>query len=870
MKRKTQSPSEKTRLFPIVLLGILLLILVIVLMGRYEFSLSEEMMQATMDTLRQQSISYNKLMTADRTKSLFRLADCVIELSRHLEDDPHLANDAYLEESADRMSLSGLALLDGQLHLEASGYTRELIRPDWKDTFDDGRFESIALHAQEVYIERIEVDGQYYDVCAVSRRDAPGVLVGYYAQPKKLMQDMEEDLESLLGGLHMERGGNFLITKNGRILASGNSTQARTLGVETDFADALDALPSSDRLHFFFNDGAAYYGARTVCEGYGLYIYYPLSEMFTTTFTGTVLYILLYILFWLVNIELKNRSLREKQRELIVSNSELQKTVDILHSLEGVYFSIFYVDIRRCRYESIILAPWMYRTVAEEGAYTDLLQTFFKTAVLEEYREEMWEKFNIDAIRESLSRDKLDLARNSFYMDYRARRGAEVKWCSIMAIRVDTDSDGAPAHALLVMQDIDEEKSKEQLYQQQIIAEAEAARYANIAKTDFLRRISHDIRTPINGIQGYINMASRYPDDAQKQAMCREKTSLALGYLLDLVNNVLDMSRMESGQIALEDKPFELRALLREANAVIENQAAEQGIRYLVMTDDALPELHLRGSALHIRQILLNLAGNAVKYGRQDGEIRVKTRIVARKGETLIVEFTCADNGIGMSEEFQEHLFEPFTQEANDARSRYRGSGLGLSIVKRLIDAMHGTITFHSRKGIGTTFTVTLPLRIDEHYVEPLIREIPESKERELSGLRALLIEDNELNMEIAQFLLEEHGAQVETAWNGREGVDLFAIRGAGYYDFILMDIMMPVMNGTEATCAIRSLDRSDAQSIPIIAMSANAFADDVQKSLDAGMNAHLSKPVDEHNMIRVIREHVKGDGSAKPGKSTI
>ena len=340
-------------------------------------------------------------------------------------------------------------------------------------------------------------------------------------------------------------------------------------------------------------------------------------------------------------------------------------------------------------------------------------------------------------------------------------------------------------------------------------------------------------------------MAASHPDDPEIQAHCRESANAVLHTLLELVNSVLDMSKLESDEVVLEEKPFDLTELLDEINAVLKPQAASKNIEYEIMRQDGLAVSHLIGSPRYLSQILLNLASNAIKYGRPGGYLRLNTKLISSTGQEAVYEFTCEDNGIGMSGEFQKHLFEPFSQEAQNARTKYEGVGLGLSIVKKLVDALGGTITCRSEKDVGTTFRVRLTFRIDKDYKVP---DHPSEKSDHsvLEGKNVLLAEDNELNMEIAEFLLTDRGAKVTKAWNGEEAVDIFAASETGFFDIIFMDIMMPVKDGLTATREIRSLDREDAKTVPITAMSANAFSDDIQRSLDAGMNAHISKPIDE------------------------
>ena len=384
----------------------------------------------------------------------------------------------------------------------------------------------------------------------------------------------------------------------------------------------------------------------------------------------------------------------------------------------------------------------------------------------------------------------------------------------------------------------------------------EEAQRASLSKTDFLRRMSHDIRTPINGIRGMIEIAEHFTDDLQKQKECRDKVWEASGYLLSLVNNVLDMNKLESGAVVLTEMPFDLPQLLNEVNTVAEMQATEHGLYYDVdMEKQQIAHPYLIGSAPHLKQVLMNLASNAVKYNKENGRVTVWCRELSCDGKTAEFRFACKDTGIGMSKEFQKRAFEPFTQEGRDnARTHYDGTGLGLSIVQALVRQMGGRITFESEEGVGTSFLVTLPFQIDPN-PQPKPKESV-NEPIDLDGVRVLLAEDNDLNMEIATFFIEQHGAKVTTARNGREAVELFANAPQGTFDLILMDIMMPVMSGYEATQTIRGMAREDAKTIPIIAMSANAFQDDIQKSRSVGMNDHLPKPLSTEKLLSAIARH--------------
>ena len=401
-----------------------------------------------------------------------------------------------------------------------------------------------------------------------------------------------------------------------------------------------------------------------------------------------------------------------------------------------------------------------------------------------------------------------------------------------------------------------QEQEKDEKYKTELLIAAKKAEAANEAKTEFLQRMSHDIRTPINGICGMVNMADHYADDMEKQTEYRTKVKEASNLLLELVNDVLDMSKLESGEIVLEEIPFNLSSIYREVFVVIEQVAAEQNIQ-IVWEKKEITHRDLIGSPGYVKRVMMNILSNAMKYNRENGHIYISCiEIPSGQPEMTTMEFVCRDTGIGMAEEFQKHIFEPFAQEHAGSRTRFSGTGLGMPISKKLIEKMGGTITFESAEGIGTTFVIRVPFKID---LDVDIREEQaDVSEKSIKGLHILLAEDNELNMEIAEFVLQNEGADVTKAWDGQEAVELFRNSEPGEFDVILMDIMMPVMNGYETTKMIRSLDREDAKAIPIIAMTANAFTEDRIRAKEAGMDEHVAKPVDVELLIKVIHKLVK------------
>ena len=396
-----------------------------------------------------------------------------------------------------------------------------------------------------------------------------------------------------------------------------------------------------------------------------------------------------------------------------------------------------------------------------------------------------------------------------------------------------------------------QEQEKDEKYKAELLIAAKKAEAANEAKTEFLQRMSHDIRTPINGICGMVNMADHYADDMEKQTEYRTKIKEASNLLLELANDVLDMSRLESGEVVMEEIPFNLSSIFKEVLIVIKQIAAEQNIR-IVWEKKEIIHRELIGSPGHVKRVMMNNQSNAVKYNRANGYIYLSCReIPSEQTEMPTMEFVCRDTGIGMTEEFQKYVFEPFAQEHTGSRTKFAGTGLGMAISKKLVEKMGGTINLESEKGVGTTFVIRVPFRINTDRSGKV--EIEKKSEVSIRGLHILLAEDNELNMEISEFVLRNEGADVTKAWNGQEAVERFRKSRVGEFNVILMDIMMPVKNGYEAARLIRSLDREDAKTIPIIAMTANAFTEDRIRAKEAGMDEHVAKPVDAELLIKVI-----------------
>ena len=526
----------------------------------------------------------------------------------------------------------------------------------------------------------------------------------------------------------------------------------------------------------------------------------------------------------------------------------------ILQTLCRNYFTGMVVDVEKDQYEALYFSPWMEK-YSKQGSFSEFVDEYVRDYVTGDSRKELQNALSICMLRKYLESMRGDNTECSYYMEYESLRYGEPHWCKCKMTPMLGEENEKAQYVLVLFRDITEQKNAELKYEENLKSakeQAEAAQKraekaqkraekareeadrANEAKTNFLRRMSHDIRTPINGIRGLVQMSYYYGNDPEKLQDCRRKVLGATDHLLSLVNDVLDMGKLEAGQFTLKHDPFMLSKVLTEVNMVSETQAESCNVQFISKDIGEIEHDHVIGSPVYLKRIFLNFTSNAIKYNREGGKVYVHGHEVSFDGKTALYEFVCEDTGIGMSKEFQKRAFEPFTQEE-----------------KQLIDLMGGTIEMESTEGIGTKIVFRIPLEVDfEERIEE--KEIDYSKVM-FDGVRVLLAEDNDLNAEIASFMLEHHGMKVTWVKNGKFAVDEMKQR-AEDYDLIFMDIMMPIMDGLKATKKIRKMGCT----IPIIAMTANAFTDDMQKSLEAGMNAHLTKPLKESSIVKAIVKYVK------------
>lgn len=540
-----------------------------------------------------------------------------------------------------------------------------------------------------------------------------------------------------------------------------------------------------------------------------------------------------------------SRKIKKKNQQLEKAVVSEKKHSEIIDSLATIYKATYLVELKTHEYFEIKTNDQLNQIAKESGNTDKKIEEVLHKCVSEEYYDEMQEFYDLEKIKEKLKNQNTI---STIYLDTFG------DWYESRYIVKSRNENGDAEELIYVSRNCSTEKKQELQMQEELKETAKQADSANRAKTEFLQRMSHDIRTPINGIRGMLDIAEYYNDDPTKQEECREKIRDSSNLLLELVNEVLDMGKLESGEIVIESIPFQLDTVIKEIRTVIENQAAERGIQ--INMESNVKHTNLIGSPSHLKRLLMNILSNAVKYNKDNGTIEFTVKELNVIDDQVTLEFVCKDTGIGMSEEFQQHMFEPFTQEHSSARTKINGTGLGMSITKKLTEKMNGSIHIDSMEDVGTTFTVVLPFGINASMpIED--KEMIEEK-NSIDGLNVLLVEDNELNMEISKFVLEESGCEVTCAWNGEEAVQKFEESNENFYDVILMDVMMPIMDGYQATKKIRSLERIDATTVPIVAMTANAFTEDKILARQSGMNEHLSKPLDKQLIIETISRLVK------------
>ncbi len=778
---------------------------------------------------------YDDYQLGNQVDNLQNLQLKAENLCRYLNDIVLSSNDQLAQFEEDQ-SLTGIWILDADLNTEYYADRDQMERSNLlEQILSEDNVANAQQYPQKSYAERIVLDDSSYDYVIIAREDRDGVII-CYEDVTADDEDMSEfSLNSLLSGDSFRNNAIIVITDGKQVLCSNAKEQVGRMMEKCPAVDIEDG-EASDSDHGMFqmtSNGDNWYGKHDIYREYYLYVFYRDSDVFSNRQSVVVMTLALYVFGCLSLIILAQYIKRSKMKRK-------EKEYHLINVIASIYSANLALYPEENIWKPIVMSKRLEKVISHITQADRMLDTFNREQVAPAYQEAFGEFLKLKNLEERLGDRR--------FIGY-TFEDVEGIWYQALLIPQKFEQDDHKQIVMPVIRDVSEQKRKEMTYQEDLRVTAEEAERANAVKTDFLRRMSHDMRTPINGIRGLANVGKNHIHDVDKIEECLDEIMRSSDMLVDLVNNVLNMSKLESGGIQLTEEAFDLQEMLDDVERFVNVQAERKQIS-LQINSAEVEHYHLIGSPLHIRQIFQNIIENAVKFNMDSGSVNVVCREFVSDENTVELEMVCADTGIGMSEEFQKHVFEAFTQEDTSARTTYSGIGLGLAITKKLVNCMNGEVSFESERGIGTVFTVKLPVQIDRAYYQ-----LSEKKDplQVMKGLQILLVEDNELNMEITEYMMTEQGAVVTEAWNGKEAADIYESCESGTFDVILMDIMMPVMNGLEAARCIRASEKEDAQSIPIIALSANAFDDDIAQSLAAGMNMHLAKPLEFQKVIEAI-----------------
>lgn len=876
MKNKKEQDSGTLLLKPNVLLlffmAVLLAFFLMFVYGedRKEIaSIADETINF-MESMCQRYDGYARGQYASTLKGIFDKAEGL----RELTTEKSLENDAFLLKFAKAQSLTGILVTDGNLkavgQADINGNNAFQM---WREFISESNKKDILTNKKKSFSGTTIVKRNSYNVVIVSRQDKDGIILCYADNTAVSTDIYEVSMEKTLTNNTFHKNPKIVITDGRNIIATNIEVlDGKSLVVEAPITDTNgDRWKDGSLIHLQW-EGESWYGKRQVYENYIIYVFYPGSEVFTNMLPVVTTAIAIYALLCLL-VEVFRYNVDKKHFE------EERKQLNTIKAVSTLYIATSVLHLSERTFEGISVPERSQKILDETDDADKVGRLLAKRIIMPEHRKAYIEFLDFDTIPERI-KGKVSLS--DMFMD------VDGVWFATYLVPMEYDASGNVTEVLFLSRNINDYKQNEEQYKEELRRIAREAELASAAKTSFLQRMSHDIRTPINGIKGMAAIAGKSLDKPERAKECIDKITVSANYLYALLDDILRMSKLETGEIFFEEKAFDMREVLEETNAFITERAREKQIDFSCDIEEIV-HTHVIGSPLHFRQVIQNVMSNAVKFNRVGGQIKVTGREMEESEGKAEYEFVCTDTGIGISPEFQERIFDLFAQEGDSARTDYEGSGLGLPIAKELLEKRGGKITFQSEKGIGSTFIINVPLKVNEEFREKdekayaenkaqnlglaqlktkeLENEESETKESEMNrlpkdaenaiqGVHILLVEDNTINMEIAKCLLEEKEAVITEAHNGKEAVDIFSSAEEYAFDVILMDIMMPEMNGLEATKMIRSMKRADAADIPIFAMTANAFMEDIRKCQEAGMNEHFAKPLDMKKMVRTIYKY--------------
>lgn len=789
----------------------------------------------------------------DRVKSLVRLLDKSEELSRVL-DAEHNFTAQDMDNYAKQQRLTGVLVLDEKLNVSIQTTQDYDAMSLWKKLIDSKYVRDILESPSKTYMTRLRNEGNIYDFAAVARQDASGVLITYAKKEEVNEKNGDLTMETVFADFPFKMDGSVVISDGTKVVSTNES---KLLGLSIEKCNEMyqnTFHESKDHIVRLDSAGSSWYGRKEKIKDYDIYVFFPAMQVFTMRNVVCLSYILIAIviftLFRTVRIHMEQESIMREQKRL-----------QIINALGQAYSIILLINIKKNMLEVIKFSDGVGHNIRKEDLSNAFQKEYIENMIAPSFQKNYIAFTDISTMESRLKEhDSLSCISQTI-------KGA---WIRSMIVPQKYDEKGNLSTVLLAISDVTEEKEHE-LEQDKILRKAlVSAEHANRAKTAFLNNMSHDIRTPMNAIIGFTSLAAEHLDDREIIRDYLEKISTSGQHLLSLINDVLDMSRIESGSVKIEKTKVHLPDILEDLKTIILESVHAKQQKLLIKMQDVVHE-DIITDKLRLTQVLLNIISNAVKFTPIGGTIHILVEEKAsQKVGYAVYSFCIKDNGIGMSKEFQEHVFDSFAREHTVTESGITGTGLGMAITKNIVDLMGGTIHLTSKQGEGSEFIVTLECELANKTVQDKQSSCPKAEKKHLdySGKKVLLVEDNELNREIATEILKSLGLKVDCAADGMEAVEIMSSEAGNQYDMIFMDIQMPKMDGYTATREIRTLNDSKKANIPIIAMTANAFDEDRKKAIKAGMNGHIAKPIDVNvilqNLDRIFGQNGDEDTMAK------
>ena len=753
-----------------------------------------------------------------------------------------------MDNYAKQQRLTGVLVLDEKLNVSIQTTQDYDAMSLWKKLIDSKYVRDILESPSKTYMTRLRNEGNIYDFAAVARQDAPGVLITYAKKEEVNEKNGDLTMETVFADFPFKMDGSVVISDGTKVVSTNES---KLLGMSVKECDELyqNAFhESKDHIVRLDAAGSSWYGKKEKIMDYDIYVFFPAMQVFMTRNVVCLSYVLIAIviftLFRTVRIHMEQESIIREQKRL-----------QIINALGHAYSFILLIDIKKNTLEVVKSADVAGPNYRKKNLTNELQKEYIDSMIAPSFQKSYLEFTDKDTMESRLKEhDSLSCISQTI-------KGA---WIRSMIVPQKYDEKGNLSTVLLAISDVTEEKEHE-LEQDKIIRKAlVSAEHANRAKTAFLNNMSHDIRTPMNAIIGFTSLAAEHLDDREIIRDYLGKISTSGKHLLSLINDVLDMSRIESGSVKIEKTNIHLSDILEDLKTIILESVHAKQQKLLIKMQDVVHE-DIITDKLRLTQVLLNIISNAVKFTPIGGTIQILVEEkISQKVGYAVYSFCIKDNGIGMSKEFQEHVFDSFAREHTVTESGITGTGLGMAITKNIVDLMGGTIHLTSKQGEGSEFIVTLECELADKTVQDKQSSCPKAEKKHLdySGKKVLLVEDNELNREIATEILKSLGMKVDYAADGMEAVEIMSSEAGNQYDMIFMDIQMPKMDGYTATREIRTLKDTKKANVPIIAMTANAFDEDRKKAIKAGMNGHIAKPIDVNvilqNLDRIFGQ--KGD----------